>query len=140
MLSKNRLDKYNDGSDKSKINSYLDFAEVYDLINKPRKVIDILGKINDITISKNFKDFDTLLEKTENNELKKIVIAVKEIVNNGNSDKIPDFLNKIIRVISVNDDKVFDDFVKKNENNEFNKILQSIKNAKDNLKNFNNES
>lgn len=140
MLSKNRLDKYNDGSDKSKINSYLDFAEVYDLINKHRKVIDILGKINDITISKNFKDFDTLLEKTENNELKKIVIAVKEIVNNDNSDKIRDFINKIIRVISVNDDKVFDDFVKKNENNEFNKILQSIKNAKDNLKNFNNES
>ncbi len=140
MLSKKRLDKYNNGSDKSKIDSYLDFDKVYDLINKPKnieKISDLLQKVIDI-VSKNTKDFDALLAQTKNEELKKIILAVRDTVNDNNATKIINFLTEIDNDIA--NDEVFDNAAKKEENKEFEKILSSIKSANDNLKNLNNDS
>ena len=133
MLSQRKLNKYNDGTDKSKIRSYLDLANVYDLISKSKNIeliTILLSKIIDIITSNNLQEFDTLLNKTNIDELKKIIVAVKETLNGENKDKIISFLHEIINVIVTNDDEVFNSILEKSENKEFEKIFSLIKDVK----------
>lgn len=143
MLSQRKLNKFNDGTDKSKINSYLDLANVYDLISKPKnieKITILLNKIIVILKSNDLQKFDTLLKETNSDELGKIIVAIKETLNDENKDKIVSFLNEVINAIITNDDKVFDALSEKLENKEFEKIFSAIKNAKTILKSLINDS
>ena len=143
MLSQRKLNKFNDGTDESKINSYLDLANVYDLISKPKnieKITILLNKIIVILKSNDLQKFDTLLKETNSDELGKIIIAIKETLNDENKDKIVSFLHEVINAIITNDDKVFDALLEKLENKEFEKIFSSIKNAKTILKSLINDS
>ncbi len=145
MLSQRKLNKFNDGKDKSKINSYLDLANVYDLISKPKniEIINILLKKIITMLESNDlkeKEFEALLKKFDNTELEKIIVAVKETSNSGNNDKVISFLREVISAIATNDDKIFDALLEKSKNKEFEKIFSSIKNAKTALMGLVNDS
>lgn len=143
MLSKRKLDKYNDGTDKSAINSYLDFDKIYDLVNRHKnieKIIILLSQIIDIATSKENKEFDILLEKLDNDDLKNIVSIIKGTLNVTNKDEIIDFLNDVIDTIVLDDNKEFDSLLKKEKNKKFEKIFNLIKIAKINLEHLNNDS
>ncbi len=143
MLSQRKLNKFNDGKDRSKINSYLDLANIYDLISKPKNteiITILLKKIITILESNKLEELEELLKKIDKDELKKIIVAIKEIPNSGNNDKIISFLYETINAIVANNDKVFDELLKKSESKEFEKIFSSIKDAKTALMGLVNDS
>ena len=144
MLSQRKLNKFNDGKDRSKINSYLDLANIYDLISKHKNteiITILLKKIITILESNKLEELEELLKEIDrDDELKKIIVAIKEIPNNGNNDKIISFLYETINAIAANNDKVFDALLKKSEYKEFEKIFSSIKDAKTALMDLVNDS
>ena len=144
MLSQRKLNKFNDGKDRSKINSYLDLANIYDLISKHKNteiITILLKKIITILESNKLEELEELLKEIDrDDELKKIIVAIKEIPNSGNNDKIISFLYETINAIAANNDKVFDALLKKSENKEFEKIFSSIKDAKTALMDLVNDS